>query len=90
MGRIGYRHTEEARLKISQATKGNKYSVGRVVSEETKHKMSIAHKGKAPCPAGWKQSEESRLKMSESKKGHPTSEETKRKISEAQIGKFKV
>lgn len=58
-------------------------------SEETKRKISEAHKGK-------KMSEEHRRKLSEVRKGKPTgskgkhwklSEETKRKISEANKGK---
>lgn len=36
-------HTEEAKLKMSQSSKGNKNCVGRVLSEETKLKISLAH-----------------------------------------------
>lgn len=56
-------------------------------SEETKQKISEAHKGK-------KMSEESKAKMSEAKKGQPSwikgkthTEETRKKLSEANRGK---
>ena len=57
------------------------------VSEETRQKLSKAHKGKH-------RSEETKMKISESKKGQPGTwkgkhlpEETKRKISEAKKGR---
>ena len=53
---------------------------GYVFSEETKKKLSEAHKGKT-------HSEKSRRNMSESQKGKTFSEETKRKLSEAKKGK---
>jgi hypothetical protein len=53
---------------------------GYVFSEETKKKLSEAHKGKT-------HSEESKRKMSEVNKGKTLSEEHKRKISEAKKGK---
>lgn len=59
---------------------GNKYALGCHRSEETRQKMSEAHKG-------MKQSEEAIKKMVKSKKGYKHSEETKRKISEAMKGK---
>ena len=49
------------------------------VSEETRRKMSEAHKGKVL-------SEEHRRKMSESHKGKELSEETKGKLSERKMG----
>ena len=58
--------------------KGNKYSLGKLRSDETKLKMSEAHKN---------MSEETRKKLSEAQKGNkyrlgkPCSEETKQKIS---------
>lgn len=52
------------------------HSKGKIVSEETKQKMSIAQKGKP-------RSKDSIRKRSETMKGHHLSEETKKKISEA-------
>ena len=52
---------------------------GKVVSEETRRKMSEKK-------LGVKRSEETRRKIGEAQKGHLVSEETKRKISEAHKG----
>ena len=80
---LGRTHSEESKRKISEATIGkvpwNKGKTG-VYSEETKGKLSEAHKGKIF-------SEEHRGKLSEAGKGRKLSEETRRKISEAKIGK---
>lgn len=51
-------------------------SVGNIVTDKTKHKMSMSRKGK-PHTEEWNQ------KMAESKRGSKHSEETKRKISES-------
>lgn len=66
----GSHHTEEAKLKMSEAHEGHK------ISEETKKKISEAHKGN-------KKTEEHKRKISDSLKGYKQSEEHKRKISEA-------
>ena len=73
--------------KVSESCKGHK------LSEETKRRMSEAHKGQKAWNKGepaWNRgiphSEETKRKMSEAKKGRkraPFSEETKRKMSEA-------
>lgn len=71
----GTKRTDECRLRISQ----------RIISSETRQKMSISHKGK-------KMSLESRIKMARSKKGNTAwlgkkhSEETKMKLREKQKG----
>lgn len=52
--------SEERKKKISEINKGNKYCVGRVVSEETREKIGNANRNP---------SEETRQKMSESRKG---------------------
>ena len=52
------------------------HSKGKIVSEETKQKMSIAQKGKP-------RSKDSIRKRSETMKGHHLSEETRKKLSEA-------
>ena len=60
---------------------GNRGSIGRIVTEETRAKMSKSQTGR-------KHTEASRKKMSEScRKREPVSEETKRKISAALTGK---
>ena len=56
--------------------KGNTYSLGKHLSEETKKKLSEARKGKP-------KSEEHKKKLSEAAKGKHPSEESKKKISEA-------
>jgi hypothetical protein len=56
--------------KLSKSIKGFKHS------EETKHKMGLAHKNKEI-------SEDHKMKISKANKGKPKSEETKRKISES-------
>jgi len=109
-------HTEEAKLKISKAKKGHKYSIehnekiskalkGKTRTEEQKLKMSKSHLGKH------KHTEESKLKIKNSLIGRPKpkgtgakialknkgnscgpkgqffSEETKKKMSMAKLGK---
>ena len=75
----------EVRKKLSNALKGNKNPKGKIVSEETRKKLSERFKGR-------KISEETRLKISKTRKGTPAwnkgktgiySEETRKKISEA-------
>lgn len=71
---------------------GESGNAGVVVSEETRNKMSIAHKGN-PSNKGKKLSAETRAKLSEAHKGNKVmlgrklSEETRKKMSEAQQGK---
>lgn len=63
--------------------------MGRKQTEETRKKISEAHKGKIPWNKGKKFSEESKKKMSKVQKGRkrkPHSEETKKKMSESHIG----
>jgi predicted GIY-YIG superfamily endonuclease len=43
---LGYKHTPEAKAKMSAVSKGNKHSLGRKASEETKRKLSLAQTGK--------------------------------------------
>ena len=67
--RLGKKHSEETKRKMSDAAKG------KPKSEETKGKMSEAAKGKP-------KSEETKRKMSDANYGKKLSEETKRKLSE--------
>lgn len=83
-----YERTEEYRRKMSEVGKG------RIVSEETKKKISRANKGKPSWIKGKHLSEETKKKLSAAKKGKPTwnkgkhlTEEWKRKISEANKGR---
>lgn len=59
------------------------HRVGKVLSEDTKRKISGALKGISPSNKGKHPSEETRRKLSESKLGRVLSEDAKRKISES-------
>ena len=67
--------------------KGNKYSLGKHFSEETKKKLSEANKGEKNPMYGKHFSEEHKKKLSEANKGRHHSEESKKKMSEAHKGK---
>lgn len=74
----GIPKSEEHRRKLSEAHKGEKnYRWGKHLSED--HKRKISESNKNP-------SAEIRKKMSEAHTGYKHSEETKQKISEAQMG----
>lgn len=77
----GNKHSEETKRKMSEANKGNKYSLGSKRSEETKRKMSASKIGNKNS-FGCRRSEETKKKISEAMKGNKPSEETRRKISE--------
>ena len=84
-----YKHTKEAKRKMSLAHKGKH------LSEETKRKIGIGSKRTMYLRPtfnnkGRKHSEASKLKMSEVKKGKHRSEETKKKISLARKGKKRL
>jgi len=89
--RLGVRTSEETKKKISES------HIGKLVSEETKQKISIAKKLQwnnleyrnkiSQSHLGKKLSDETRKKMSKSKIGHFVSEETKRNISLVKKGK---
>ena len=74
----GCKLTEETKLKISKANKGNKSWLGRKHSEEAKQKISKALKGR-------EFTEEWKRKLSEAQKNR--SEEINRKISEFHKGR---
>jgi hypothetical protein len=83
----GKKHSEETKKKISEIKKRMflegtlkiPNNFGRHLSKETKEKLRKINLGK-------KLSEEHRKKMSESRKGRIVSQETRRKISQSQIG----
>lgn len=69
----GYKHSEEAKRKMSKVKKGIKFS------EEHRRNLSMVHKGITF-------SEEHRRRISETGKGRKHSEETKRKMSLSKKG----
>lgn len=71
LGRKRKPFTEEWKIKIGKAAKGNKYSIGRKATESTKEKMSLAKKGKKPANFG----------INFGVKGKPLSLETRKKLS---------
>ena len=82
--RLGTRHSEETKRKMSEAREGEKNPFyGKTHSEEAKRKMSEAMKGRKRAPF----SEEHRRKIGLKSKGRKHSEETKRKMSEAMKGR---
>lgn len=93
----GYNITEETRKKMSLAKLKNpvKYWLGKKHTPESKIKMSrkarerplsfYKNRKKKVYVSGWKHTEESKTHMSEAAKNRPpVSDETKRKLSEAQ------
>ena len=80
---LGYKHTEEAKKKISEASKRGKGRKLRPRTLEEKEYLSKVNKGK-------KFSEETKRKLSESKKGNKNpmkSEELRKRVSEKLKGK---
>ena len=93
VGSLGYRHSDEAKIRISQSArnisdetrrKKSESHKGRVVSEETRRKLSESKMGTKNPQFGKHPSEETRRKLSEASKNR--SEETRRKVSEALSG----
>jgi len=77
--RLGCKHSEETKRKMSKAAKGRiSNRKGVKLSEETKQKLSKANK----CPSA-----EIRKKISEANKGHIVTKETRKKISKGNKGK---
>ena len=99
----GKTHSEETRIKLSDANKGkNNPNYGKSASEETRKKLSERQKGEKNHNYGKTHSEERKRKMSEysknrseehkrkiseARKGKTPSEETRKKQSDAMIGK---
>ena len=74
----GWYMTEERRRKMSEVNRG------RIASEETRRKQSLAKMGHTPWNKGKHWSEESRRKMSDAHKGLPVSEDARRNMLLAQ------
>ena len=79
-GVVGWKHTKESKMKMSNVHKGKKHS------EEHKRKIGESHKGITTWK-GKHHTDETKKRISESNKGHYISEETRRKQSEAMKGK---
>lgn len=91
--RRGYKVSSETSAKFSLARMGNKNSLGHKHSDESRLKMSLAHKGEIPWNKGIAHSKETKRKISEINTGRTTgmhgkkhSEESKRLMSERRMG----
>jgi group I intron endonuclease len=78
-GISGYKHTEESRQKMSIA------HTGKIISPETKKKMSDSHIGENNYFFGKTHSEEVKQQLREINIGKSLTEETKQKISQGNI-----
>lgn len=78
-GLSGTRHTEETKRKISAS------SIGRVVTEETRKKISDKNKGQIPWTKGRKHSPETITRMRAAKMGHKVSDESRAKMRDSRI-----
>lgn len=71
-----------------QKEKMRQVSIGRIISEDTRKKLSDIKKGKPPNNKGKPMSEEAKKKLSNALKWHPTSMETRNKIGDANRGRY--
>jgi hypothetical protein len=72
----GKQHSEDTKKKIS--LKNKNLGKGRIVSQETREKISISDRGRIPWNKGKHMSEESRRKMSIAKIGKPSNRRRKK------------
>lgn len=79
-----YRHTEEAKRKISESSKGRKHMLGKKQSPETIEKKRLALTGRKLASRG-RMSDEHRKKISNGLIGKKRTEEQKIRFSAAQI-----
>jgi len=88
MPKIGWRHSEETRRRMSEARKGPGNSFyGKRHSCKSKQKMTLARTGEGNPFYGKKHTDEWRLQMSKKIRGRKVSIESRRKMSEAAKGK---
>ena len=73
-------------IRLANLTDGGEGASGCIPSQETRKKISLAHKGNTNM-RGKKSSAETKAKLSEIHKGRPKSDEHKRKISVVHMGK---
>lgn len=83
---LGAYISEEHHQKIVANNLGNSYAKGSVRTQEFKDNLAKRMKGNK-YSKGYHHTEGAKRKISETHKGVPKSEETKRKLSEARIGK---
>lgn len=76
--------TQERRDAVSERMIGNQYNAGRSLSEEHKEKLRVAFSGENNPNFGIPRTEEQKQMQREKMLGRKMSEETKRKMSEAQ------
>ena len=99
-GKLGKKHSEESKKKMSMSQTGKKLSddtkrkignanIGKLVSEETRKKMSDLQQGDKAWNLGRKASAETRKKMSDSQKGKPhhLSDDGRKKLIDSMSGK---
>lgn len=98
----GWKHSDEARAKISEAGRGRRHTLGKRLSVEHKEKISAANRGRKlsietrkrisdshrdrKVSVGRKHSAETRAKMSASRMGREVSAETRKKLSARNSG----
>ena len=83
---LGAYISEEHHQKIVSRNLGNSYAKGAVRTQEFKDNLAKRMKGNK-YSEGYHHTEEAKRRISETHRGVPKSEETKRKLSEAKIGK---
>ena len=82
---FGRELSDEGRKTLSEVHKGNSYAKGYKHTDEARLRMSQAQSGREHLPP----SEEIKARISSTLMGHEVSEETRRKISEAQLGQIR-
>lgn len=83
---IGAYISEEHHQKLVNNNLGNSYAKGAVRTQEFKDNLAKRMRGNK-YSEGYHHTEEAKRKISETHRGVPKSEETKRKLSEARVGK---
>lgn len=93
---LGYRFSEDAKKKMSERMKGNRYLLGHKHSPETIQKLKLAHQNISDelrekyriTSLGRKHSEETKKKIGEGNKGKTITKEQREKISLSRLGKY--